>query len=679
MWVVLEDTAAMKCLLIASESAQVLFYWADEDFEARLRQQFEDLPEQHGETHVPAFEDSINTLFAPLLISCITLNEKISDTYTSFISENNYLFTVHQFGECTYIAVNGDGSESEDDLRRKIFVLKKIIDLRFGLVTLDAGILKKTLRPQDTEQRCKVWKMLQGLLVTYSHLREDDQSFLVEAVERLIHPQLCQQCIEFLDRYVVQQINGSVERANEEVVHTFILVHTKLLSFLSSRNASSLRPSDLLSLILIAQDMYPSDDNLEVQTDKDLEKSLETGEFNTPKLSAAAQEEGGSQGCNLHQVTQPAIKVAKDTVQSLESCPSRDTVPLRVFLDASVKDNYCPMMPHNMYCMPLWPGISLVLLTKVPNSQVAVSLYHLLDAFTVIEARLIEGQELGHSSHTHPNMSDLKQKMDKFIKAIGVLKQQLQSAWVDFKSKAFSKVNAGNPPDLLQACRNVKSRLCLVYQHYFLLKPAGHSQHLTIDLQTKTQKNVQEKLMDWKDFLLVKSKRNTTMISYLQDFPGLIHFIYVDRTVGHMIAPSLSTSKKSTELGKGPLAAFIKNKVWSLVGMGQRYLQKGYTTLTFRDGDYYCCYFLWFENEVGYKLPVIELPVLSDDSAPIGMLTGDYYRKLLRYYGKNHSLEMIKCFELFTIHFGVIPADFIVQQCCDLARRLWEPSRIPLF
>uniref|UniRef100_UPI00398EBD53 BLOC-3 complex member HPS1 isoform X2 n=1 Tax=Pristiophorus japonicus TaxID=55135 RepID=UPI00398EBD53 len=580
----------MKCLLIASESAQVLFYWTDHEFEASLRQRFEDSVEQHGEVHAPAFEDSINTLFAPLLISCITLNEKISDTYTSFVSENNYLFIVHQFGECTYIAVNGDGSENEDDLRRKIFVLKKIIDVRFGLVTLDASILKK------------------------------------------------------------------------------------------NRNASSLRPSDLLSLILIAQDMYPSDGSLEALISKDLANTPVTEEFSTPELSPAAHGGGGSVGSSLHvpQFTDSVPQVAEDTLQALESLPSEDCVPKRVFLDANLKDNYCPMMPHNMYCMSLWPGITLLLLTKVPSSHIAVSLYQLLDAFTVLEAKLSDGQELGHPSPVYPNMSDLRQRMDKFIKAVGVLTRQLQSAWLDFKNKAFSKLDTGNPQELLQACRNVKSQLCLVYQQYFLLKVAGDSRHLSVNLQTKTLKIVQEKLMDWKDFLLVKSKRNTTMISYLQDFPGLVHFIYVDRTVGQMIAPSLNTSEKSTELGKGPLAAFIKSKVWSLVGMGRRYLQKGYTTLTFRDGDYYCCYFLWFENEIGYKLPVIELPVLSDDSAPIGMLTGDYYRKLLRYYGKNHSLEMIKCFELLTIHLGVIPTEFVIQQCCDLARKLWEPSRIPL-
>ncbi|KAL2083120.1 hypothetical protein ACEWY4_020893 [Coilia grayii] len=673
----------MKCLLVTSESAEVLFYWTDPEFQLRVQEQY-GAAREDGEA-APAFEDSLNTLFAPIIISCSTLVDRLGDSYTSFSTENKDTYVLHQFEECLYIAVNGDGEEDEDDLKRRIYVMKKMTDVLFGMVTLSSDLLKKELRPQDSEQRRALWRHLQGLLETYSRLREQDQSFLVEAVERLIHPTLCEQCIEFLERRLVAQLNSSTERQGEEVQHAFILVHTKLLAFYSSRNASTLSSSDLLTLMGMVLHLHPSSPDIDESSPEDVRDTTAGSDvFYTPEASPTHHHTESSrietEAAPIFQFVDPDIQMAEDSLQTLQSCRPDPAQPIRVFLESTLKEGFYPMMPHSMYTLPLWPGITLVLLTKIPNSHVAMSIYHFLETVAKLEKRLNEGPEGAVSHRGHTPIQELRSKMDKFLRSLAnthIQTSQLQKVWAEFKARAFSR--GGLSKELVPDCRRLRNALCVIFRQCFFLPENSSTHRLSPTLQERARTMVQDKLVDWKDFLLVKSKRNITMVSYLEEFPGLVHFIYVDRAAGQMIAPSLSMADRaSAELGKGPLALYIKSKVWSLVGTARRYLQKGYTTVTQRDGDYYYCYFLWFENETGYKLEVVDIPTLPDDSAPIGMLAWDYYRKLLRYYSKSHSGEVVKCYELLTVHLGVIPSDYVLQHCSQLARKLWEPSRIPL-
>ncbi|KAL8604921.1 hypothetical protein ACOMHN_028549 [Nucella lapillus] len=178
--------------------------------------------------------------------------------------------------------------------------------------------------------------------------------------------------------------------------------------------------------------------------------------------------------------------------------------------------------------------------------------------------------------------------------------------------------------------------------------------------------------MDYRDYLEVKAQRNITMTSYLDEFPGLVHFIYVDRQFHQMTAPSFNLM--SLDQGKNNATRFLRQKIWTMYGYMVKKLQQGYTSVLLREGDFYFSFFLWFEDSSGNPIPVQE-PFKPGMDMPLpGTLTGSFYKRLLRQCFPNRVEGAVHCYEMFLMHVGLVTPPYIAAHCQKLAQKLWQMS-----
>ncbi|KAF6200439.1 hypothetical protein GE061_006742 [Apolygus lucorum] len=156
---------------------------------------------------------------------------------------------------------------------------------------------------------------------------------------------------------------------------------------------------------------------------------------------------------------------------------------------------------------------------------------------------------------------------------------------------------------------------------------------------------------------------------YLEGFPGLVHFIYVDRVNHRIIAPSYDFEVTKSE------GNLTKNQVWSMVNLSQTHLQEGHLAIMWRDQSFCYAYYLWFEDLSGTPLqPKVSVPQAVKMLPLPGVISTDFYRRLIEICFPRMTHSKIRCFELYCIHLGVATSSCVLEHSHRLASTICEVS-----
>ncbi len=128
-------------------------------------------------------------------------------------------------------------------------------------------------------------------------------------------------------------------------------------------------------------------------------------------------------------------------------------------------------------------------------------------------------------------------------------------------------------------------------------------------------------------------------LSYMQQLPGLVHFILVDRTSSRLLAPSITELFGQMHQGRGPQLAeaqksFLRKHVWKLAAMVRKKkkgrsifffykllkaleLWPSSSTYMIRRDDFVYYHNIWCQDADGHVLPLAQDNLPSDLSQDV--------------------------------------------------------------
>lgn len=309
-----------------------------------------------------------------------------------------------------------------------------------------------------------------------------------------------------------------------------------------------------------------------------------------------------------------------------QSIPMREKIQT-TFIFMRGTSNSC--IPYKISRFAINEKVTMILLFEFGNTVISTNLYEsftLLNKIKVLQAQqdldslVVETDKLDKCIklviEAEKKCKHNTQEMDECVKNFQNKYESFRKKYVDtFKSMDKSKLIAVESffPCFVESTKDL----------YKLTYFNEHSKRITSDQEKallNTSAFVSDKMIKLTDFLQIKAKNAFSLSAYLEDFAGLIYFMFVDRQRGSCIYPDIDKIVNET-------SPQIKKKVWEMIETARNYLQNGQTTVIWKDFAFSYHYSLWFEDANGQNLrPKDQGNNFAAKSAVPGIISHDFYK-----------------------------------------------------
>jgi len=600
-----------------------------------------------------------NVLCLPLAISQKNCEVWFREAYTSLSCRDK---TKIVFEQCRHLSfmVASDQGETETFLRSQLDLVHHLLLLEYGETLYGKNKIRVGYF-QSQEHQARIT----NLINVACHMADHKQSFLVQAVEFLL-PNTNQK----MDRDILSILS---KNATSNTCHILLFVGTKQLAHFPKNKTFNLDPQDIFLLILFYMSYYNK--GMEYYSHI-YDDSTGSSGYNTPAEVSSDDDKSEAKYDNPIDIDEIynlllkgipkgeshlAIEIIQIVLKQLDN---------NLEINGQFSDDFYKFL------------ISQNMISENEEAMIDINLI-----FNIYEQTKMMTEETrkqkGHLSSSHC-IQILKQVIDLANNPKG-------SASLSGSSKSQDNIDTPIYKELhFQTSGGLGSYWTYISQIYTPTSQNMSPITLVIiskDMQgTEAEKNqldlaekrIKNALSNYFEYF-VCVENTISMITYVNQLPGLVHFILVDRTENRVFAPAITpmfgpNSKLSkNKKAKREVLKLLKKSIWDLCYQSQEFLARGYFTMIMKCGNFQYYYNLWFETPSGIPLKILS-PFGIDPKKPLNQ---QFYKHVQsRMENDFPNISGIRCYEIYALYIKFLPLKVIEQHSQTLISSLLKETRV---